>query len=101
MRPNARTRALSHHTRRSGGDLVERDGRQYKMFYGMSSSTAMIKHIGGVAEYRSSEGRTVELPFKGPLTPTILDMLGGLRSACTYTGSSALKELSKRTTFIR
>lgn len=85
----------------SGGELVERDGRKYKRFYGMSSATAMIKHAGGVAEYRSSEGRTVELPYRGPLEPTILDVLGGLRSACTYVGAAALKELTKRTTFVR
>lgn len=85
----------------SGGELVERDGRKYKMFYGMSSTTAMVKTAGGVAEYRSSEGRTVELPYRGPLAPTLYDILGGLRSTCTYVGAAHLKELSRRTTFIR
>lgn len=86
----------------SGGELVEREGgRKFKRFYGMSSATAMIKHSGGVAEYRSSEGRTVELPYRGPLEPTILDVLGGLRSSCTYVGAASLKELTKRTTFVR
>lgn len=61
----------------------------------------MKKHVGGVAEYRSSEGKTVEIPYRGPLEPTVLDILGGLRSACTYVGAAQLKELSKRTTFIR
>lgn len=85
----------------SGGELIERDGRQYKLFYGMSSATAMKKHSGGVAEYRSSEGKTVEVEYRGHLAGTVLDLLGGIRSACTYVGASALKELSKRTTFIR
>lgn len=85
----------------SGGSLVERDGRQYKLFYGMSSSTAMAKHAGGVAEYRASEGKTVEVPYRGPIEETVRDILGGVRSACTYVGASALKELTKRTTFIR
>jgi GMP reductase len=85
----------------SGGDLVERDGRQYKQFYGMSSATAMDKHAGGVAEYRASEGKTVEVPYRGPVGETVRDILGGVRSACTYVGASALKELTKRTTFIR
>eukprot|EP01038_Epipyxis_sp_PR26KG_P014629 gene14629-19649_t len=85
----------------SGGDLVERDGNLFKQFYGMSSSVAMTKHAGGVAEYRSSEGKAVILPYRGPIRETINDILGGIRSSCTYVGASQLKELSKRTTFIR
>ena len=85
----------------SGGELVEKDGRKMKLFYGMSSETAMKKHAGGVAEYRASEGKTVEIPYRGKVKCTIQDILGGLRSACTYVGASKLKELSKRTTFIR
>jgi GMP reductase len=71
------------------------------IFYGMSSDTAMNKHHGGVAEYRSSEGRTVEVPYRGPVKNTVLNLLGGLRSSCTYVGASSLKQLSKCTTFIR
>ncbi len=85
----------------SGGELVERDGKQYKQFYGMSSSTAMNKHSGGVAGYRASEGKTVEVPYRGSVDNTVSDILGGVRSTCTYVGAARLKELSKRTTFIR
>ena len=85
----------------SGGDLVEENGKQFKLFYGMSSDTAMNKHAGGVANYRSSEGKTVKIPFKGPVKDTLLDLLGGIRSTLTYVGAKTLKELSKRTTFIR
>lgn len=85
----------------SGGQLVQRQGQQFKLFYGMSSSTAMEKHAGGVAEYRASEGKTVEVPYRGPVAETIRDVLGGVRSTCTYVGAGALKELTKRTTFIR
>jgi GMP reductase len=70
-------------------------------FYGMSSDTAMNKHHGGVAEYRSSEGRTVQIKYKGAVKDTVLDLLGGIRSACTYVGAPTLKQLSKCTTFIR
>merc|ERR1711918_242392 len=59
------------------------------------------KHAGGVAEYRSSEGKTVRVPYRGPVDETIRDILGGVRSACTYVGAGELRELSKRTTFIR
>lgn len=91
---------LAGHTE-SGGELIEINGEKFKQFYGMSSTTAMEKHVGGVAEYRASEGKTVEVPFRGDVEVTLKDILGGLRSACTYVGASRLKELTKRTTFIR
>ena len=85
----------------SGGNLIENNGQQFKEFYGMSSSTAMEKHSGGVADYRTSEGKRVLIPYKGPVKNTILDILGGLRITCTYVGADRLKHLPKRTTFIR
>lgn len=81
-----------------GGGTVE-DGKV--TFYGMSSESAMDKHHGGVAEYRSSEGKTVAVPYRGAVENTINDILGGLRSTCTYVGASTLKQLSKCTTFVR
>ncbi|QBG48540.1 GMP reductase [Verrucomicrobia bacterium S94] len=85
----------------SGGETIERDGKTYRQFYGMSSSTAMNKHAGGVANYRASEGKTVEIPYRGAVKHTLNDILGGVRSTCTYVGAATLKELTKRTTFIR
>ena len=85
----------------SGGDIVEEHGKKFRLFYGMSSQTAMDKHAGGVAEYRASEGKTVKVHYKGPVSETVKDILGGVRSTCTYVGASELRELSKRTTFIR
>ena len=69
-------------------------------FYGMSSKEAMTKHSGGVADYRTSEGRCVNIPFKGATEDTIKDILGGIRSACTYIGSRTIKDFGKKTTFI-
>lgn len=91
---------LSGHNE-SGGDLIEENGKKYKEFYGMSSDVAMIKHYGKVNKYRASEGKRVLVPYRGCVEGTILDILGGVRSACTYVGAKKLKELSKRTTFIR
>lgn len=91
---------LAGHTE-SGGETIEVNGKKFKSFYGMSSATAMKKHAGGVAEYRASEGKTVTIPYRGDVEITILDILGGVRSTCTYVGASKLKELSRRTTFIR
>jgi len=81
--------------------IVDEDGQQFLQFYGMSSDTAMHKHQGGVAEYRASEGKTVKIPYRGNVAETLQDILGGLRSTCSYVGARRLKELSKRTTFVR
>jgi len=83
------------------GTIVEEQGEQFMLFYGMSSESAMKRHVGGVAQYRAAEGKTVRLPLRGPVEDTVKDILGGLRSACTYVGAERLKELTKRTTFIR
>jgi GMP reductase len=82
-------------------EIIEEEGKKYLRFYGMSSDTAMKKHKGGIAEYRASEGKTVKVPYRGSVDSAVQDILGGLRSACTYIGARRLKELSKRTTFVR
>ncbi|EKD69945.1 MAG: hypothetical protein ACD_46C00691G0001 [uncultured bacterium] len=83
------------------GEIIEKNGKPYKRFYGMSSTEAMERHHGTVADYRASEGRSVDVPYRGPVRNAVLDILGGIRSTCTYVGAHRLKELSKRTTFIR
>jgi GMP reductase len=85
----------------SNGEVIEKDGEMFMKFYGMSSESAMAKHSGGVAKYRAAEGKTVLLPFRGPVENTIQDIMGGIRSTCTYVGAAQLKELTKRATFIR
>jgi GMP reductase len=85
----------------SGGELVERGGEKFKRFYGMSSRAAMERYAGGVARYRAAEGKEVLLPYRGAVEGTVQEILGGVRSACTYVGARRLKELSKRTTFVR
>ena len=85
----------------SGGDIINENNKLYKVFYGMSSETAMNKYYGGVKNYRSSEGKKVKIEFKGPVINTINDLLGGIRSTCTYVNAKNLKDLSKCTTFMR
>ena len=75
--------------------------KQFVQFYGMSSEAANTKHFGGLKEYRSSEGREVLVPYRGAVQTTIQDLLGGIRSTCTYAGAKTLKQLSKCTTFVR
>jgi GMP reductase len=67
----------------------------------MSSKAANDKHFGGLKDYRTSEGREVLIPYRGSVSTTVKEILGGLRSTCTYVGASSLKQLSKCTTFIR
>ena len=80
-------------------DGIER--KKFVQFYGMSSDAANTKHFGGLKDYRSSEGREVLVPYRGPVEPTIQDLLGGLRSTCTYAGAQRLKHLMRCTTFVR
>lgn len=83
------------------GELIEENGKKYKLFYGMSSEHAMKKHYGKMEKYRSSEGRVVKVPYKGSLEDTVLDYLGGLRSCCTYINAKCIKHIPKCTTFVR
>ena len=83
------------------GKLVKLNGKKYIEFYGSSSDLANKKHYGGLSDYRSSEGRTVRIKYRGKIRNTILNILGGVRSSCTYVGAPSLKQLSKCTTFIR
>ena len=75
--------------------------KHFVQFYGMSSETANNKHFGGLKEYRSSEGRTVLVPYKGDVAQVVQDILGGVRSTMTYVGAKQLKHLSKCATFVR
>ena len=82
------------------GDVTLIDGKQYKMFYGMSSEHAMKKHYGEMASYRSSAGRLIKVPYKGALKNTVQDYLGGLRSTCAYINAHTIKNMPKCTTFL-
>lgn len=79
-------------TDEGGGEVIEKDGKKFVQFYGMSSLTAQNVH-GGTKNYRSSEGRTVSVPYRGKLEYILDEILGGLRSTCTYLNSEYLDEL--------
>ena len=91
---------LAGHTESAGQEEVV-DGVKYKTFYGMSSDTAMKKHHGGVASYRSSEGKTIRVKHRGLIRNTVENILGGVRSTCTYIGAKSLKNMPKCATFVR
>lgn len=83
------------------GEIIEENGKKLKLFYGMSSDKAQEKYYGSMATYRSSEGRVLKIPYKGPLQNTVLDYLGGIRSTCTYINADCIKHMPKCTTFIQ
>ncbi|MGM5484728.1 MAG: GMP reductase [Nanobdellota archaeon] len=84
----------------TGGELIEKNGRKFKKFYGMSSKAAMKEHYGKVAKHRTSEGRDLEIPYKGSINNLLLDIFGSLRSTGTYIGAWSLKEFPRRATFM-
>ena len=75
--------------------------RRFMQFYGMSSDAAMSKHGSRKDGYRGAEGKAVELPYKGPVTNTITEIIGGVRSACTYIGARRVKDMPKCATFVQ
>ena len=77
------------------------ENKKFVQFYGMSSDAANTKHFGGLKDYRSSEGREVLVPYRGAIASTVQNILGGIRSTCTYVGANQLKQLTKCTTFVR
>ena len=85
----------------SGGKIIEENGQKFVEFYGMSSEKAMHEYNGKMDKYRTSEGRHVLIPSRGPVENTILDILGGLRSTCTYVGAKTLEDLPNKAVFVK
>ena len=83
------------------GEIIEENGVKYKQFYGMSSETAMNIHYGKMDKYRSSEGRSLKIKYKGPLEKTVENYLGGIRSTCTYINAAEIKNIPKCCTFVK
>ena len=83
------------------GEWQYKDGNKSLKFYGMSSEDAMKAHNGGVGTYRTSEGKSTSVEYKGPVMNVIQEITGGLRSACAYVGARTLKDLPKCATFVR
>ena len=75
--------------------------KKFKQFYGMSSKLAQEKHFGGMQKYRASEGKVVEIPYKGSVVDVIEEIQGGIRSTMSYIGARRLKDIPKCTTFYR
>ena len=83
------------------GTVIEEDGRMFKEFYGMSSEHAMNKNYGEKKSYRTSEGRHIKIPYKGKISDTLEDFLGGVRSTCTYTNCENIEDMVGNLDFVR
>lgn len=89
------------------GDVEIVDNQTYKLseayikFHGSSSKSAQELHNGELAEYRSSEGKCVDIPYRGEVSVTLQHILGGLRSTCSYIGARKIEDMPKCTTFIK
>jgi len=77
------------------GEWVEENGKKFLKFHGMSSEEAMDIHYNGMASHRTAEGKEVKIPYKGKVERVVQDILGGLSSACSYSGAVELKDLHK------
>ena len=84
-----------------GGKINSSKSPSTIKFYGMASKEAQEKHHGGLADYRASEGKVVEIPYKGKVSETLKELLGGLRSACTYIGAESIDQMHRKAKFIR
>lgn len=82
-----------------GGERVP--GTNRVKFYGMASKVAQHLHNGGVADYRASEGKEVSVVYKGPVEHTVRELLGGIRSACTYIGAESIDQMHRKAKFVR
>ena len=95
-----RTDLVQWDTMTKDREVLEGQG-DYMKFYGMSSDDAQVKYYGEKQTHRAAEGKTVYVPYRGCITDTLQDILGGLRSACTYAGARDIKSLPKCTTFVK
>lgn len=75
--------------------------KTYKLYYGMSSTLANNKFAGGMKDYKTSEGRELEVPYVGSLSGILQDIRGGIASSCTYIGAKSVKQMSKCATLIQ
>lgn len=93
-------------TDESPGDIVLFQGRSYKEYRGMGSLEAMKKggadrYFYGEEEEKVPEGITGRVPYRGPLSYTIHQLLGGLKASMGYVGARNIKEFQRRARFIK
>ncbi len=71
-----------------------------KVFRGMASREAQEEFMGSMAEWKTAEGISMEVPVRGSAVDIIRDVMGGIRSGMTYCGAATLKDLQRKAQFM-
>ena len=71
-----------------------------KVYRGMASSEVQREHYGGLADWKTAEGVSTEVPYREDEDEIIADIIGGLRSGLTYGGADSIRELQRKLDFI-
>jgi IMP dehydrogenase len=71
-----------------------------KTYRGMASSELQEEYYGGIAEWKTSEGISFEVPYREDEDKIIMDIIGGLRSGLTYGGAATIAELQRKLDYI-
>lgn len=88
---------LAGHTE-SPGELITKDNSHYKKFRGMASREAQLEWRGKVSV---TEGETTLIPYKGEIKNTLTDLLEGIKSGLSYSGSQTIRELRVKSKFVQ
>ena len=101
MNPNQIYQDIVTHNKELDDIIIKLPKKKALAFHGMSSEEAHEQHYGPMENYKTAEGVEITVPYKGPVEGVINKILGGIRSACAYTGATSFKEFSKCCTFIK
>jgi len=93
-------------TRPTPGPVIKRKNKRgeevlVKSYRGMASSEVQDDYHGGMAEWKTAEGVSVDVPYAESEEVIIADIIGGLRSGLTYGGAATIRELQRKLDFIR
>jgi IMP dehydrogenase len=93
-------------TRPTPGPVLNRGGQdrgqiKVKVYRGMASDEAQNEYYGGMAEWKTAEGISLEIPYRETENDIIADIVGGLRSGLTYGGAANIQELQRKLDYIQ
>lgn len=80
--------------------LIDGDKHKFKRFRGMASREAQEDFMGQMSEWKTAEGVSVDVQYRGSVKDILLDILGGIRSGLTYCGASTIKDLQRKAQFM-
>jgi IMP dehydrogenase len=92
-------------TRPTPGPVIRKKDKngeevKVKIYRGMASSEIQQEFHGGIAEWKTSEGVSTEVPYREDEDKIITDIIGGLRSGLTYGGAANIAELQRKLDYL-